>query len=118
MNNRSEMAEQIKEELTLREQRVLEKSIAEALSPMHEPQAQFVEELEQDLILEAERQLAKQRLLRTLGIVGGGVLTVVAGVVGFVLLRRQQQDKVSESGLEDAEVVESATPEPMLLSVG
>ncbi len=116
MNKRSEAAEHVERELSSKEQRVLEYSIAEALAPVHEPSETFVEELEQDLILEAERQHAKQKLLQTLGIVGGGALTLVAGVVGFVLLRRQQKDKSIQ--VEESPVEETAAPEPMAVPVG
>ena len=116
MNKRSEVAEHIEEALAPKEQRALEHSIAEVMALVHEPPEQFVEELEKDLILEAERQHAKQKLLQTLGIVGGGVLTIVAGVVGFVLLRRQHVEKASEA--EDVEVKESATREPVPVPAG
>lgn len=116
MNKRSDVTEQFEVQMALDEQRALEHALAQALAPVHEPSASFVEALEQELVLEAERQHAKQQLLQTLGIVGGGVLTIVAGVVGYVLLRRQQKEKPAE--VENVEVKESATSEPVPVLAG
>ena len=109
-----ESSELLEMEFAPEELATLECALAAALSPTYEPAAQFVEDLEQELALEAEQQHAKQQLLQTLGIVGGGVLTIIAGVVGFVLLRRQQKEKAAQEAETpvEAPVTLDAVPVP------
>ncbi len=78
------------------EQRRLEDALADALQTTFPPDDNFIVSLEQGLVQEAQRQYARQQLLQTLGILGGGGLTIIAGIVGFLVLRRQHKEKQTE----------------------
>jgi hypothetical protein len=98
---------EVPEQLSQQEMSTLEGSIAAALTPMQEPQRQFVTQLEEELLAEAERRQEQQQLLQTVGLVSGGIVTVALGILGFVVLRRQRKDKECE------EVPSPSAPAPI-----
>jgi hypothetical protein len=98
----------LSEEIPFEEKRVLEQSIAKVLVPVLPPES-FVRRLRHDLVAEAERQQATKaasdgagafeqrmsrripRILRVIGLVGGGILYVVGGVVVWLLWRNSDE---------------------------
>ena len=82
-------------------------SIAEALEPVRADPS-FKMELEQNLIAKADKRAERQHLIRTFGLIGGGLLTIVAGVVGVILLKRQNRD--SGDGQGSGQAAPAAAP--------
>jgi hypothetical protein len=80
------------------ERQNLERSISAALKPAM-PNATFVSELEHELIAEAERHYKNQvnamQGLRVVGLIGGGLLSIVGGVL-MVLLWQQRKTENPE----------------------
>jgi hypothetical protein len=87
-----------------REKQALEHSISVALVPAS-PSEFFVSDLEQQLIDEAKRHQQDQQALlqglRVVGLIGGGLLSVVGGVLMWLLWRKHQPQD-SEKQLIDA----------------
>lgn len=83
-------------------------SIAEALE-LVQADTSFKVNLEKELIAEAKKQAERQHLIRTFGLIGGGVLTIVAGIVGVILLKRQNHEEKSEGPGQSAGQTASAT---------
>jgi hypothetical protein len=61
----------------------------------------FKMDLEEELIARAKRRAERNHLIRTFGLIGGGLLTVVAGIVGFILLKRQNHEEDEMGGSPD-----------------
>lgn len=75
-------------------------TITKALEPVPADMA-FKMDLEKELILRAEKRAERQHLIRTFGLIGGGLLTIVAGVVGVILLKRQNHEEDEIGGSSD-----------------
>jgi len=92
------------EGLLPREQQALEHSIRVALAPAS-PSEFFVSDLEQQLIDEAKQHQQDQQALlqglRVVGFIGGGLLSIVGGVLMWLLWRRHQTQE-SENRSVDA----------------
>lgn len=77
--------------VSFQEQAVLERNIPAVLTPVR-PVETFVSDLERELITAAQRQQREQvqfwRGVRTLGMIGGGLLSVVGGVFMWVVWRQ------------------------------
>lgn len=81
----------------------LEAELAPSITAVLEPipaTSSFKMDLEEELIAKAKKRAERQHLIRTFGLIGGGLLTIVAGVVGFLLLKRQNhgEDKGESAG--------------------
>ncbi len=72
----------------------------EALKPVPADMT-FKMDLEKALIIRAEKRAERQHLIRTFGLIGGGLLTIVAGVLGVILLKRQNHEEDERSGSSD-----------------
>jgi hypothetical protein len=72
-------------------------SITEALEPV-QADTSFKVKLEEELVAEAKKRAERQHLIRTFGLIGGGLLTVVAGIVGVILLKRQNHEEEKGEG--------------------
>jgi hypothetical protein len=77
------------------EQRVIERAVVAVLPPV-QPSPAFVAQLGHDLIAEArQRQQARpeqaRRFLQFLGILSGGIFSVLGGITIWLLLDRSQQ---------------------------
>ena len=70
-------------------------TITASLEPVSADQT-FKMNLEEELITKAKKRAERQHLIRTFGLIGGGLLTVVAGIVGVILLKRQNHDENGE----------------------
>ncbi len=106
----------LSEEIPFKEKRELEQSIANVLVPVLPPES-FVRRLRQDIVAEAARQQAAKtavapgaseqrmpRILRIIGLVGGGILYVVGGIAVWLLWRHSDEEGPAHVG-----VVPSAT---------
>ncbi len=97
-------ASEIVEQLSWEEQRSLEEALTAVLAPPHQPEDAFVAELEEALLAEAERRQEQQSRLSTVGLVGGGIATLILGILGFILFRRQRREAEPEEAPAPAPV--------------
>lgn len=118
----------LSEEIPFEEKRVLEQSIAKVLVPVLPPES-FVQRLRHDLVAEAERQQATTatpegvgaseqripRILRVIGLVGGGILYIVGGVVVWLLWRNSDEQEPAH-GKVARPVTDSKRPPTAALS--
>jgi hypothetical protein len=83
----------LQENLPAEEEQALGQVVARAMPPVAPPVA-FVEQLGSDLVAEARRHYdveeRRHRVTRTVGWVGGGVLSVVGGVALWLLVQRKR----------------------------
>ncbi len=80
----------LQEMLPLQERTAVEDALQEALTPVA-PSRAYVTRLGQDLKAAARtRQAAKQEWL-PLGVVGGGLLSLVGGLIVWLLVQRKKQ---------------------------
>lgn len=90
----------LEQTLPPRDEAALRQAVAAAL-PAARPSAAFADALERDLLAEAARQYDAQKNLhavtRTAGIVGGGVLSVVGGILLWRLHQRRLATPVAAS---------------------
>lgn len=92
----------LQEHVPLREQQAMERSLVKVLPPVM-PSQDFVTRLGHDLVEEARRQQVVQlrhtnQAFRFLGIFGG-LVSVVGGVILWLLLRRDGDDPQRNVGL-------------------
>lgn len=84
----------LQESLSVDEENALQRAVVKALPPVFPPQA-FVEDLGRNLIAEARRrqdtQQQRHHVARAVGIVGGGVLSVVGGFAIWFFVQRHQR---------------------------
>jgi hypothetical protein len=104
----------LQESISVDEEEALKQAAVNALSPVSPPHA-FVEDLGRNLIAEARRrqdtQQQRHHVARTVGIVGGGVLSVVSGfAIWFFVQRHQKQNGVK--------MEPPSTPSPMAMHAG
>ena len=108
MNQQSELVAEIDVDARLEAlEAELAPSITEALEPVHADMA-FRMELEEELIAAAKKRAERQHLIRTFGLIGGGLLTIVAGIVGVILFKRQKHD--DESGQSPGQAAPATAP--------
>lgn len=85
----------LQEDLSSEEEEALGQAVADVLPPVAPPRA-FVNELGRNLVAEARRrqdtEQQRHHVVRTVGIVGGGVLSVVGGVAIWLFVQRHQKD--------------------------
>lgn len=85
----------LQEDLSSEEEEALGQAVADVLPPVAPPRA-FVNELGRNLVAEARRrqdtEQQRHHVARTVGIVGGGVLSVVGGVAIWLFVQRHQKD--------------------------
>ena len=85
----------LQEDMSSEEAEVLGQAVAEVL-PRVPPQRAFVTELGRNLVAEARRrqetEQQRHNVARTVGLVGGGVLSVVGGVVIWFFVQRQKDN--------------------------
>ena len=83
----------LQENLPAEEEQALGQAVASAMPPVAPPAA-FVEQLGSDLVAEARRhydvEQRRHRVTRTVGWVGGGVLSIVGGVALWLLVQRRR----------------------------
>jgi len=83
----------LQESIPAEEEQVLGQVVAHAM-PSVAPPAAFVEQLGDDLVAEARRhydvEQRRHRVTRTVGWVGGGVLSVVGGVALWFFVQRKR----------------------------
>lgn len=88
----------IQEHVHRREERAIERAVVTVLPPV-QPSKLFVEQLGADLLEESRRQREAEQnasnALRIFGVVGGGLLSVVGGMVIWLLTHhpRDRQDQ-------------------------
>jgi hypothetical protein len=89
--------------IPVEEQWAIERAVIQVL-PMVKPSQHFVAQLSEDLLAEAMRQSAgvrqqatRQRntaqLLKLLGLLGGGLISVIGGMSIWLLVRRSDEEK-------------------------
>ena len=84
------------------EQRAIAKAVVAAL-PAERPAPAFVEQLGRDLLAEArQRGQAMSKARRVVAWVAGGVLSVVSGVVIWLLVQRTHEEHAPELTLAGA----------------
>jgi hypothetical protein len=84
--------------------RALEAELAPTITGALEPlpvDMGFKMDLEEELIARAKKRAERNHLIRTFGLIGGGLLTVVAGIAGFILLKRQNHEEDEMDGSPD-----------------
>jgi hypothetical protein len=78
--------------MPVREQRALERAVVTVLSPI-EPSRTFVNQLAYDLVEEAQHQETGRESLhqaaRIFGVMGGGLLSIIGGIVIWLLVRNR-----------------------------
>ncbi|MBN2392700.1 MAG: hypothetical protein JXR84_18360 [Anaerolineae bacterium] len=83
----------LQENLPAEEEQALGQAVADAMPPVATPAA-FVEQLGRDLVAEARRHYdvtqRRHRVTRTVGLVGGGVLSVVGVVALWLFVQRKR----------------------------
>jgi len=83
----------LQESVPAEKEHVLEQVVVHALPPVAPP-ATFVEQLGSDLVAEARRhydvEQRRHRVTRTVGWLGGGVLSVVGGVALWLFVQRKR----------------------------
>ena len=83
----------LQENIPAEEEQALGQMVTRAIPPVA-PSAPFVEQLGRDLVAEARRHYdvtqRRHRVTRTVGLVGGGVLSVVGGVALWLFVQRKR----------------------------
>ena len=80
----------LQEMLPPQEQTAVERALQEALMPVA-PSRAYVTRLGQDLKAAAQSKQATQRGWLPLGVVGGGLLSLVGGLIVWLLMQRKKQ---------------------------
>ncbi len=80
----------------LQEQQVIERAVVTVIPPV-KPSQTFISQLSQDLVAEARRQEEARRksvnqALRIFGIAGGGILSVLGGIVLWLLFQQPRDE--------------------------
>jgi hypothetical protein len=95
MKSRAHQYIVLQEDVSVKEEQALAYCVAHAM-PSVAPAAAFVEQLGSDLVAEARRhydmEQRRHRVTRTVGLVGGGVLSVVGGVALWWFVQRKRTD--------------------------
>ena len=90
----------LQENIPAEEEQALGQIVARAMPPIVPPAA-FIEQLGSDLVAEARRhydvEQRRHRVTRTVGWVGGGVLSVVGGVALWWLVQRKRAETTGAS---------------------
>ena len=101
----------LQEDLSSEEENALGQAVVDALPPVAPPRA-FVTELGRNLVAEARRrqetEQQRHHVARTVGLVGGGVLSVVGGFAIWFFMHRHQKD----NGAKIGDGVKISTPPP------
>lgn len=94
MKSKSQHYIVLQENIPAEEEQALGRGVAHAMPPVAPPAA-FVEQLGSDLVAEARRHYdVEQRhhqVTRTVGWVGGGVLSVMGGVALWLFVQRRRE---------------------------
>lgn len=95
MKSRAHQYIVLQENIPAEEEQALGQYVARVMPPVV-PAAAFVEQLGSDLVAEARRhydvEQRRHRVTRTVGLVGGGVLSVVGGVALWWFVQRKRAD--------------------------
>ena len=87
----------------------LERTIPKVLMPVN-PSEIFISELESDLIAAAKQQYREQaqfwRGMRTVGMIGGGLLSIVGGVFMWMRLRQRRELSDDTQAFSSPQLVE------------
>jgi hypothetical protein len=93
MKSRAQRYIVLQESMPAEEEQVVGQVVVRTLPPVAPPAA-FVEQLGSDLVAEARRhydvEQRRHRVTRTVGWVGGGVLSVVGGVALWMFVQRKR----------------------------
>ena len=94
MKSRTQHYIVLQESIPAEEELVVVQAVALAMPPVAPPAA-FVEQLGSDLVAEARRhydvEQRRHQVTRTVGWVGGGVLSVVGGVALWLFVQRKRE---------------------------
>ena len=89
----------LQEDMPVREQRAMERAVVTVLSPV-EPSRMFVHQLAYDLVEEAKHKDDDRQQIyatRILGLIGGGLLSIVGGLVVWILVRSRERSEAEAS---------------------
>jgi len=90
----------LQEYIPASEQKAIRRAVTTILPRVQAPQA-FIEQLSQDLVIEARRRHfgVPHQALRTYGLVGGSALSVAGGFLIWLLLKKQREETPLSVGI-------------------